>query len=82
MTRTNYQLVKLTASPGHKLVNGDTIAASVYLSINSTPDDWKEITDGEAETLQQEINERLEKERLEAEAEAAKESAENGGGDP
>lgn len=83
MTRTNYQLVKLTASPGHKLVNGDTIATSVYLSVNSSPEDWREVTEAEAEALQKEIDARLEKERLEAEAEAAKEAAEmDGGGEP
>ena len=53
MTQTTIELVKLTASDGMTLTNGEVFGKEVYLGCNSTPDNWYEITDEEAKKLQE-----------------------------
>ncbi len=51
MEMTTIELRKLTAAEGMTLTNGDTCGKEVYLGKNDTPDNWREITDEEAEQL-------------------------------
>lgn len=43
----------LKADDGMTLTNGDTFGKVVYLSVNDSADNWHEITDEEAQTLQE-----------------------------
>ena len=43
----------LTADEGMTLTNGDTYGKTVVLPITSNTADWREITDSEAEQLQE-----------------------------
>ena len=52
MKRTEITLIKLTASDGHYLTNGDIYSKEVYLGVNDKPENWHEITAKEAEALQ------------------------------
>lgn len=47
-------LIKLTASEGMTLTNGEAFGKEVYLGCNDSADNWYEITDAQAETLQNE----------------------------
>ena len=49
---TTIELRKLTAGDGMTLTNGDAFGKEIYLGKNDSPDNWREITDREAETLQ------------------------------
>ena len=51
MKKTTIELIKLTAAEGMTLTNGDTYGKEVYLGHNDSPDNWREITDSEAEEL-------------------------------
>lgn len=51
MEMTTIELRKLTAAEGMTLTNGDTCGKEVYLGKNDTTDNWREITDEEAEQL-------------------------------
>ena len=53
MTQEIITRVKLTASEGMTLTNGETFGKVVYLGINDSADNWHEITDEEAEKLQE-----------------------------
>ena len=52
MKRTEITLIKLTASDGNYLTNGDIYSKEVYLGVNDEPENWREITAKEAEELQ------------------------------
>ncbi len=52
MNMTTIELRKLTATAGMTLTNGEVFGKEVYLGKNDSPDNWREITDREAETLQ------------------------------
>lgn len=52
MKKTTIKLIKLTASEGMTLTNGETYGKEVYLGCNDSPDNWHEISDSEAEALQ------------------------------
>lgn len=56
------QLTILQPSDGHKLLNESLriIAENVQLAPTASADDWREITDGEAETLQTEWDKEIE----------------------
>lgn len=54
MTQETIQLRKLTAAEGMTLYNGDTFGKEIYLGKNDCPENWKEITDTEAQRLQEE----------------------------
>lgn len=53
MTKTTIELIKLTADEGMTLTNGEIFSKSVYLGCNDSPDNWREITDEEAEKPQE-----------------------------
>ena len=47
------ELRKLTASEGMTLTNGESFGKEVYLGRNDKPENWQEITDEQAKTLQE-----------------------------
>jgi len=42
---------KMTPSEGMTLFNGEVLSKEIYLGINDSPDNWKEITDAEADAI-------------------------------
>lgn len=54
MKKETIVLEKLTASDGMTLTNGEEYHKKVYLAQSDSPDNWREITDAEAEELQKE----------------------------
>lgn len=44
--------IKLTASEGMTLTNGEAFGKEVYLGSNDSAENWREITDAEAEEMQ------------------------------
>ena len=52
MKKSTIELIKLTASEGMTLTNGETFGKEIYLGVNDAPENWREITDEEAEKLQ------------------------------
>ena len=54
MTQETIQLRKLTAAEGMTLYNGNAFGKEVYLGKNDSPENWWEITDAEAQRLQEE----------------------------
>ena len=52
----------MKAKEGYTLYNGDVLSKEIYLGVNDSPLNWREITDAEAEKI---IAEREEKERAE-----------------
>ena len=53
MKQTTIELVKLTASEGMTLTNGEAFGKEIYLGCNDSPDNWHEITDEQAAMLQE-----------------------------
>lgn len=47
----------LTADNGMKLTNGDTFGTTVRLAKTDSPDNWREVTEAEAERLMAEAEE-------------------------
>ena len=60
MTKSTVKLVKLTAAEGMTLTNGEAYGKEIYLGCNDSPDNWREISDSEAEKLQEYKNEEVE----------------------
>ena len=60
MKKTTTKSIILTADEGMTLTNGETFGKVVYLACNTEPDNWREITDSEAEALQAANNEMIE----------------------
>lgn len=54
MKKTIVEQIVLTADEGMTLTNGETYGKKVFLAHNTTADNWREITDSEAEALQKE----------------------------
>ena len=54
MEKSTIELIKLTASQGMTLTNGETYGKEVYLGCNDNAENWHEIPDSEAEALQAE----------------------------
>lgn len=52
MEKTMIELIKLTASEGMVLTNGDAYGKEIYLGINDSESNWREITDAEHEEIQ------------------------------
>lgn len=46
------KITVLKAEEGYTLTNGETFGKVVYLGINDSKENWREITDTEAEELQ------------------------------
>ena len=54
MIKTKIELIKLEASEGMALTNGEVISFSeVYLGKNDSPDNWREITEDEARAIEE-----------------------------
>ena len=51
MKQTTIELIKLTASIGMVLTNGEAYGEEVYLGCNDTPDNWREITQEEYQKI-------------------------------
>ncbi len=47
MKTTKVELIKLEASDGHTLTNGEAYGKVIYLGVNDSADNWHEIPDGE-----------------------------------
>ena len=47
MEKSTIELIKLTASEGMTLTNGETYGKEVYLGVNDSADNWQEIPDSE-----------------------------------
>ena len=47
MKKSTIELIKLTASDGMTLTNGETYGKEVYLGCNDSPDNWREIPETE-----------------------------------
>lgn len=60
MITESIELIKLTASKGMVLTNGEAYGKEIYLGCNDSPDNWSEITDAEYDVLlksqEEEIN--------------------------
>ena len=52
MTKETVKIIKLTASEGMTLTNGQAFGKTIYLGSNDKAENWHEITDAEAEELQ------------------------------
>lgn len=78
MEQTNYTMRVLTPSEGHVITQADDntplqerlFSDKLYLAVNDSPDNYKEITIAEAEELRREL------ERQQAEAEEAEKGGE------
>ena len=47
MKVTTIELKKITASDGKVLTNGETFGKEIYLGVNDSEANWREITDAE-----------------------------------
>ena len=47
MKTTKVELIKLEASDGHTLTNGEAYGKVIYLGVNDSEDNWHEIPDSE-----------------------------------
>ena len=45
MEKSTIEIIKLTASEGTTLTNGETYGKEIYLGVNDSPDNWHEIPD-------------------------------------
>lgn len=52
MKTTTIKIIKLTASAGMTLTNGEAFGKEIYLGKNDKAENWHEITDAEAEERQ------------------------------
>lgn len=50
MKKSTIELIKLTASEGMTLTNGETYGKEVYLGCNDSAENWREIHDSEVPT--------------------------------
>ena len=57
MITESIELIKLTASEGMVLTNGEAYGKEIYLGCNDSPDNWSEITDAEYEKIQRDNQE-------------------------
>lgn len=55
MKTDNIMLRSLEAEEGMWLTNGETISKKVYLGINDSPENWREITDTEAKEIKEKL---------------------------
>ena len=52
MIVSTVQLRKLVADDGMTLTDGDSYGKTIYLGVNDSPENWREITDAEAQEVQ------------------------------
>ena len=57
MITESIELIKLTASEGMVLTNGEAYGKEIYLGCNDNPNNWSEITDAEYEEIQKDNQE-------------------------
>ena len=57
MEKTTIELIKLTASEGMVLTNGEAYGKEIYLGCNDSPDNWSEITDAKYDEILKEQEE-------------------------
>ena len=57
MITESIELIKLTASEGMVLTNGEAYGKEIYLGCNDSPDNWSELTDAEYEEIQRDNQE-------------------------
>lgn len=57
MKQETIQIRVLTASDGMVLTNGETYGTQVYLGVNDSPENWKEVPEPEPEPEPEEPNE-------------------------
>lgn len=57
MKTTKIELIKLTASEGMTLTNGETYGKEIYLGKNDKAENWHEIPDNEVPTETEELPE-------------------------
>lgn len=60
MTSTSITMIKLEASDGMILTNGESYGKTVYLGKGDSPENWHEITETEYETIMEEADEAVE----------------------
>lgn len=53
MKQETIELRKLTAAEGMTLYNGEAFGKEVYLGKGDSPENWREISDTEAEAIRQ-----------------------------
>lgn len=51
MIESTIKITKLTASDGHMLTNGDVYGKEIYLGVNDSAANWREITIEEYEAI-------------------------------
>lgn len=51
MTQETITRIKLTASTGYVLTNGEAFGKEVYLGTSDSPENWYEITEAEYEEI-------------------------------
>ena len=54
MKMTTIELRKLTASDGMVLTNGEAFGKEIYLGVNDSAENWREITEEEYEKIKAE----------------------------
>lgn len=57
MTKTTVEVIKLTASEGMTLTNGEAYGKEIYLGCNDTAENWYEIPDSEVPQDEPEVTE-------------------------
>ncbi len=57
MITENINIIKLTATDGYVLTNGEAYGKEIYLGCNDKAENWHEITDGEYEEIMKRLNE-------------------------
>ena len=62
MQKTTIELIKLTATEGMVLTNGQAYGKEIYLGCNDKEENWHEITDAEYEAILADEKARMEEE--------------------
>lgn len=57
MTKTTIEIMKLTASEGMILTNGEAFGTEIYLGKNDVVENWHEITQAEYDAIRKEQEE-------------------------
>lgn len=52
MEKSMIEIVKLTASDGMMLTNGEVFSKEVYLGCKDSPENWWEITESQAQEME------------------------------
>ena len=59
MITESINLIKLTASDGYVLTNGEAYSNEVYLGCNDKAENWREITEAEYNEIQKDNQEEM-----------------------